>query len=173
MTGDWWPEREREPIRNSSQHRCAAITELPPSLFPRPVPHRLADATRRTGAAAVCVALREGSPSPSMESRGCNFQLGGGITCTMLPHLGHVRMAPIAASLRTAKSRSQLGQAIEKRNSSTVPRSGVRQDACRRRHLRSPLTSNSRAHPACSASFRGGFAEDYQETRGEESEVRS
>jgi hypothetical protein len=50
---------------------------------------------------------------------GC--QPGGGATATMLSHIGQVKIAPIAASLRTAKRRSQVGQSIVNRGSSTAP----------------------------------------------------
>jgi hypothetical protein len=55
------------------------------------------------------------------DALGFGCQPGGGTTWTMLSHFGHVRIAPIADSLRTASRRWHVGHSIENRCSSTVP----------------------------------------------------
>jgi len=51
-----------------------------------------------------------------------DFQPTGGTTWTMLVHLGHSRIAPIADSLRTASRARHVVQVMENKAFSTVPR---------------------------------------------------
>lgn len=116
-----------------------------------------------TGPAEAATAPAQAASAGSTGAKvgfGFGCQSGGGITWTMLSHLGQQRIAPMAASFRTAKRRWHVGHSMVKRYSSTVPQQAREKRLhCRRRHA-PPTFPNSRARPRIPASAGHRFPDD-------------